>query len=358
MSAMNEVQACSGLDSGHRVTLPPRPSRVAAVRALMGTGDSSVRHVAHGIRAITRRSFDRHVVPLIDEHWPAMRGEPFYEKLRIGACDLYASAPYTVLFCSPRRPTIVRAVTAAGSLLPLPFKLLSLLGRGAMWAVGRFAMRSQHRRIVQIASFIMIVDHVLDHRMTEPPAERGRLLEAVIRGQARPSSPELTLTRALAVAMAEGLEDDERRAFEAAMQRLFDWIHAEVRAMRGEPDPLGLGHHLAGIEGGIDGLMSPLVRYASDEIRRWMYDVSMFMQIMDDYLDFEIDLASNRSTPVVTGDWSFAHVESSWRKTLEGIESLVRSAGIASARVGRFVREAYVLMMLEVMEAMAQRPWL
>jgi hypothetical protein len=287
-----------------------------------------------------------------------MRGEPFYEKLRIGACDLYASAPYTVLLCSPRRPPLVRAVTAAGALLPLPFRLLALLGRGAMWAVGRFTMPGQHRQIVQIASFIVIVDHVLDHCMTEAPAARGHRLEAVIRGGEPPPSPQLALTRALAVAMAEGHADDERRAFEAAMQRVFDWIHAEVRAMLGEPDPLGLGHHLAGIEGGIDGLLSPLARYASDDIRRWMYDVSMFMQIMDDYLDFEIDLASNRSTPVVMGDWSFAHIESSWRKTLEGIESLVRSAGIASPRFGRFVREAYVLMMLEVMEAMAQRPGL
>jgi hypothetical protein len=285
-----------------------------------------------------------------------MRGEAFYEKLRIGACDLYASAPYTVLFCSPRRPPIVRAVTTAGTLLPLPFGVLALLGRGAMWAVGRFAMQGQHRRIVQIASFIVIADHVLDHCMTEPPAERGHRLEAVIRGHAAPSSPELALTRAIAVAMAEGSADDERGAFEAAMQRVFDWIHAEVRAMLGEPDPLGLGHHLAGIEGGIDGLLSPLVKYASDEIRRWMYDVSMFMQIMDDYLDFEIDVASNRSTPVVMGAWNFTHVESTWRKTLEGIESLVRSAGIAAPRFGRFVREAYVLMMLEVMEAMAQRP--
>jgi hypothetical protein len=353
---MDPSPACSVVDAPDRAALPPRPARIASVRALMGTGDPSVRHVAAGIRAITRRSFDRHVVPLIDAHWPALRRLPVYEKLRIGACDLYASAPYTVLFCSPRRPPLVRAVTGLGSVLPLPDGALALLGRGAMEVIGRFTMTPQHRRIVLIASFIIIVDHVLDHCMTEPPAERGRRLEAVIRGLEAPTTPELALTRALAVAFAADLEGDERRAVEAATLRVYEWIHAEVRAMRGEPDPLGMGHHLAGIEGGIDGLLAPLVRYATEEIRRWMYDVSRFMQVMDDYLDYEIDLASNRATPVVRGEWTFADVEATWRRTLGGLDALVHAAGIGSRRVARFVREAYVLMMVEVMEAMARRP--
>jgi len=353
---MDPTPACSAVAPSPPVAPPPRPERIAAVRALMGPGDPSVRPVALGIRAITRRSFDRHVLPLIDEHWPALRRLPVYEKLRIGACDLYASAPYTVLLCSPRRPPLVRAVTGAGSLLPLPFGALALLGRGAMEAIGRFTMTPQHRRIVLIASFIIVVDHVLDHCLTDPPLERGRRLEAVIRGREAPTSPELRLTRALAVAFAADLEGDERRAVEAAMQRLYDWIHAEVRAMRGEPDPLGLGHHLAGIEGGIDGLLAPLVRYATEEIRRWMYDVSMFMQVMDDYLDYELDVVSNRTTPVVRGDWTLRDVEITWRKTLAGLDALVGAAGIESRHFARFVRAAYVLMMVEVMEAMARRP--
>jgi hypothetical protein len=338
------------------VVLPPRDDRIAAVRALMGVADPAVRHLALGIRSITRRSFDQHVDPLIDAHWPAMRADPFYEKLRIGACDLYASAPYTVLLCAPNQPLLVRAVTMAGVLLPLPLSALALLGRGAMQVLGRVALVDKHRRIVLIASCIMLVDQMLDHTMTEPPSERGKRLEAVIQGREQPSTPGLALTRAIVVAMAEGLEGDERKAFDAAMGRLIDWIRSEERAMNGEPDPLGLGHHLAGIEGGIDALLFPVVRFAGERARRWMYDVSMFMQVMDDYLDFELDAVSNRSTPVVTGDWTFADVESSWQKTLTGIESLVRNAGFTSRRYVRFVREAYVLMMVEVMEAMAQRP--
>jgi len=322
----------------------------------MGTPDRSVRHLARGIRATAHRHFDAHVVPLVDAEWPALKAQPFYQKLRIGACDLYASAPYTALFCAPKRPLLIRAVTAAGNRLPLPFPALALLGRGAMEIIGRFAYAPEHRRIVLIAAFITVVDHVFDHCMTEPATPRGDKLMGVIAGRTAPDSPELRLVRALAVAMGEDLEPDEQVAFDAALERNRDWIRAEVQAMLGVPDPTGLGHRRAGVEGTIDGLLFPVVRFAGEGARAWMYDVSMYVQIMDDWLDYEIDMASNRPTPVTTGDWTYGDVESSWNKTVSGIEELVRAAGLDSPRYVRFVREAYVLMMHEVMEAMAVRP--
>ncbi len=336
--------------------LPPRAARVAALRALLGAPDRSVANLARGIRATAHRHFDLHVVPLVSAHWPALFGQRFYEKLRIGACDLYASAPYTALFCAPRRPPMVRLVTEVGNRLALPNPALALLGRGAMELMGRVAYQDQHRRIALIAAFIVVVDHVFDHCMRDAPELRGPRLEAVIAGTSRPDAPELALTRALAVEMARDLDGADRAAFEAAMRRVREWIRAEVRAMRGEPDPKGLGHRLAGVEGTIDGLLFPVVRYAGEGARAWMYDVSMFVQIADDWIDYEKDLESNRSTPVITGDWTLVDVEASWRRTLTGIESLVRAAGLTSPRYVRFVREAYVLMMYEVMEAMAERP--
>jgi hypothetical protein len=339
-----------------RASLPPRADRVAAVRALMGTPDRSVGQLAKGIRAAAHRHFDLHVVPLAHEHWPALERLPFRHKLRIGACDLYASGPYTALLCAPRRPMLVRLVTDAGDRLPLPFPVLALLGRGAMELFARFAFPHEQRRIVLISAFIAVVDHCFDHCMDDPPEARGPRLEAVIDGRSPATGPELALVRALAVAMAEQLGDDERAAFEAAMVRVKEWIRAEVRAMRGEPDPRGLGHRLAGVEGTIDGLLFPVVRYAGEGARAWMYDVSLFVQVMDDWFDVELDAATNRSTPCVTGDWTFADVERTWGRTLTGIEALVGAAGFSSPRYARFVRAAYQLMMHEVMEAMAQRP--
>ena len=336
--------------------LPPRAERVAAVRALMGEPDRSVRHLAAGIRATARRHFDLHVEPLIDAAWPALRGTAFEEKLRIGACDLYASAPYTALLCAPRRPPLVRVVTGAGNLLPLPPTALGLLGRGAMELLGRYAYPAQQRSIALVAAFIVVVDHALDHCMDDPPALRGPRLEAVIAGRSPADSPALALTRALAVAMAEGLDPADRGAFDAAMERVTGWIRAEVRAMLGEPDPSGLGHRLAGVEGTIDGLLFPVVRYAGEGARAWMYDVSLFVQVMDDWFDAEADARDRRDTPVTTGRWTLVDVAAAWHRSADGIESLVRASGLDSPRYVRFVRAAYVLMMHEVMEAMAERP--
>ncbi|MDB4929918.1 MAG: hypothetical protein JWM10_2402 [Myxococcaceae bacterium] len=336
--------------------LPPRAERVAAVRALMGEPDPAVRHLALGIRATARRHFDRHVVPLVDATWPALHGTAFAEKLRIGACDLYASAPYTALLCAPRRPALVRVVTGAGNLLPLPRPALALLGRGAMELLGRLAYPQTHRSIALVSAFIVVVDHALDHCMPDPPALRGPRLEAVIAGRSAPDSPALALTRALAVAMADGLDRDDRAAFERAMEHVTGWIRAEVRAMCGEPDPTGLGHRLAGVEGTIEGLLFPVARYASEGTRAWMVDVSLFVQVLDDWFDYEVDARSDRATPVTTGAWTLADVDAAWRRTTAGIEALVRASGLASPRYVRFVREAYVLMMHEVMVAMAERP--
>ena len=336
--------------------LPSRPERVRLLRALLGPTNPAVRPLARGIRSTTHLHFERHVAPLVDAHWPALRRDRFFEKLRIGACDLYASAPYTALFCAPRRPLLVRLVTDTGDALPLPAWALAALGGAAMEVIGRFAYQAQHRRIILVAAFIVVVDHVFDHCLEGPAEERADRLLALLDGGLAPAAPELALTSALASAMAEGLDATERDAFEEAMERVREWIRAEVRGMNGAPDPLGLGHRLAGVEGTIDGLLFPLIRYAGEGARRWMYDVSMFVQIADDWLDAEADRRSLRATPVLHGDWTFGSVASSWQATLAGIEALVRAAGLTSPRYVRFVREAYVLMMTDVLEAMIQRP--
>jgi hypothetical protein len=336
--------------------LPSRRERVAALRALVGRPDPAVRHLALGIRDTARRHFERHVSPLVTRHWPALVGQPFHAKLRIGACDLYASAPYTALFCAPRRPLVIRAVTDTANLLPLPAPAMALLGRGAMEIIGRLALPREHRRIALIAAFIVVVDHVFDHCLTEPAEERGRRLAAIIDGREAPTTPELALTRALAAAMGEGLEGRERADFEHAMAELKGWIRAEVAALRGDPDPRGLGHRMAGVEGTIDGLLFPVARYAGPSARAWMIDVSFFVQVADDWLDAEDDARSGRPTPVLAGAWTMDDVASTWARTLSGVEALVRDAGLRSPRYARFVRDAYALMMAEVLEAMASRP--
>lgn len=319
----------------------------------MGEPDDSVVQMTVGIRRTTSRHYDRYVMPLIREHWPAILHERFGKKLRIGACDLYASAPYTVLFCAPNRPLAIKLVTEVANGLPLPFPVLAYGARGAMEVLGRATLAAEHRRIILVAAFIGTIDHTLDHCMSDPPAERGRKLKGLLDGTFEPDTPELKLTRALQLAMSDGLAGWERRPFEAAMIKLKEWIDAEVAGLSDVRDPSGLGHRVAGVEGTIDGLLFPVHRYTGEGARRWMYDVSMFVQMMDDYIDFETDIEEGRHTPVLAGVWTFDDVAKMWQRTVTGIEALARAGGLKAPHYARFIREAYVLMMREILELMA-----
>jgi len=333
--------------------LPPRDARVAQLRTLMGSADPSVVQMTVGIRRTTARHYERFVMPLIRKHWPDVLIQPFGTKLRLAACNLYASAPYTVLFCAPNRPWAVKVVTEVANRLPLPFPVLGYGTRAAMSVLGRVALASEHRRIILVAAFIATIDHALDHCMTDAPAERGRKLKGLLDGTFAPDTPELKLTRALQVAMSHQLAGWERAPFEASMSKLKDWVDAEVAGMSDVVDPSGLGHRVAGVEGTIDGLLFPVHRYAGESARTWMYDVSMFVQMMDDYIDVETDIDEGRNTPVLSGDWTFDDVAHKWQETVAGIESLTRDGGLTAPHYVRFIREAYVLMMCEVLEGMA-----
>ncbi len=334
--------------------------RIARLRAMVGPSNDVVLPFTRAIRDVVFRSYDRHVLPIVDKTWPRVRNEPFGKKLRFLACNLYASAPYTVLFCARRKPPAVAVASRTGDLLPLSAPALSRAGGFAVELLGRFSLAEQHRRIILISAFIATIDHAFDHCMDDlEPAERERCIKDLLAGHWKLTGDTppvrrgpLALTRALQVAMAEGIEGEDLAVFEAALARVIEWVESEVKGMTGVPDPRGLGHRLAGVEGTIDGLIFPVHRYAGEQARQWMYAVSLYTQMIDDWIDYEDDAKDVRSTPVITGTWTFEDIEAKWQETVVGIEDLARDGGATSDRYVRFVRDAYVSMMNEVMEAM------
>ncbi|MGB9340303.1 MAG: hypothetical protein WCB63_13730 [Polyangiales bacterium] len=340
-------------DTVNSATSLSREARIEQLRVLMGRADPSVAQLTVGIRDVTSLHYDQFVMPLIRQHWPAMLHDPFAVKMRLAACDLYASAPYTVLFCAPKRPLSVSLITGLGNRLVLPNTVLALAARAAMNVLGRVALADQHRRIILIAAFIAVIDHAFDHCMDDPPEERGRKLHALLDGRWDPDTAELRLTRAIQVEMERGLAPRERAPYEEAVRRLKDWVDSEVAGMTGVSDATGLGHRLAGIQGTIDGLLFPVHHFAGEGARPWMYEVSLFIQMLDDYIDIETDIDDGRLTPVISGEWTFEDIARTWRKTVAGIEALTRAGGHAAPHYVRFIREAYVLMLGEVLEGMA-----
>lgn len=330
------------------------------LEALMGEPPLWARIFADAVFSVVFRDYDRVVRPLIARYWPASLDEAAPEgkdgkKLRFLACNLYAAAPYTALFCSPKRPFVLGIAVRLGRLFDMSPATLGYFAKLALYAFGRVALASERRRIVLISAFIATIDHTFDHLMSDDtPEERGRKIRGLLEGGYRPEHGPLALCRAFLDAMQEDLRADDRPAFAAAVEKCVEWCDSEVKGMTGVPDPLGLCHRLAGVEGTIDGLIFPVYRYAGENARQWMYGVSLFVQMMDDWIDYEKDMSDIRETPVITGKWTFADVEAQWRETVEGICELARSSGLDNESYLAFVRGNYVFMMREVMQAMSR----
>lgn len=357
---MSTVAEGTDVGSGTAARSLSSEERVARLRALVGATSPAVRPFTDAIRAVVFRSYDRHVLPLVRRTWPEVLSQPFGRKLRFLACNLYASAPYTVLFCARRPPLPIALAARAGDALRLRSEALSRAGGVAVELLGRFALATEHRRIILIAAFIAAIDHAFDHCMDGiAPKERERRIKGLLAGTWLPDEePDrarrapLALVRAIQVEMADGIEGRDRVVFEAAMDRVIEWVESEVKGMTGVADPRGLGHRLAGVEGTIDGLVFPVHRWAGAAAREWMYAVSMYTQMIDDWIDYEDDARDVRTTPVITGQWTFEVIADKWRETVAGIEALARDGGAEGERYVGFVRDAYVAMINEVMEAM------
>jgi hypothetical protein len=229
--------------------------------------------------------------------------------------------------------------------------------------VSAFLPEATEKRIVQIAAFIATVDHVYDHCFDGvDPAERGRRMHGLLDGTWMPDADTayagaFRLVRALHDEMSAGIDDaDDRRQFERAKERLHDYVDAEVKAMTGVEDPSGCAWRMAGVLGTIDGLIFPVWRFAGEKARQWMYDVSLFVQVLDDFLDAEKDANDIRPTPILSGHWDESTLVATWQKTLDGIVDLAKDSGVDDESWLLFVKETYRMMALETAEAMGVGP--
>jgi hypothetical protein len=333
--------------------------RGAIVRRIMGRADPTLGAFPAAVRRVV---FDRHarfVQPLIEQHWPESLQERAGRKLRFLTCNLYATAPYTVLFSAPKPPFPVGPARVVGAALGLSTSSLSRLAGLAVGWTASLLPEITERRILLFAAFIATIDHVYDHCFDGvEPVERGRRMRGLLDGtwapdDATPHAGAFRLVRALHDEMQAGIADDEdQRQLDRALSRLRDYVDAEVKAMTGVPDPSGCCWRMPGVLGTIDGLVFPVWRHAGEQARQWMYDVSLFVQVLDDFLDVEKDSRDIRPTPMLSGHWDEATLDAIWNKTLDGIVTLARGSGVTDSNWLAFVRETYRMMALETAEAM------
>lgn len=319
-------------------------ARRQAIVELIGAPqpDSDVLGFVLALRRETERYWDRCVEPLIDRHWPEVRQTPFYAKFKIGAQKVYAPAPYTVVMLSRRRPLAVRLLLAACRLLRLP-------GRAIAWGLQRLLplytrwfMRVENRRIALMAAFIAAADEAFDHHLDHvEPARRGELLRAILEGRTEPPTPSLQLVQAIRFALDEETAPEESAELAAATEGCCRWGEAEMRRAMRLPDPEGLCHRGEGIRNGINGLAWTARGYVGAPELQWMYDVSYFIQMMDDWVDLEKDLAEGVLTPVAEGTWSLETVREWYARTTDTVVEIARDNGEHYPPYLRLVGEGY-----------------
>ncbi len=337
--------------------------RVGVVRRTLGTVDDSVAPFADGIRRVVFERHDRYVRPLIEKYWPSSLQERAGRKLRFLTCNLYATAAYTVLFAAPNPPWPVALSRVVGGGLRLSPAVLSGLAGLTARAVGRLLPEDTERRILSTAAFIATIDHVYDHCFDGvEPIERGRRMHGLLDGTWMPDDDTpyagaFRLVRALHDAMAEGVvDDDDKVQLARALSSLSEYIDAEVKAMTGVPDPSQRAWRMAGVRGTIDGLIFPVWRFCGEGARQWMYDVSLFVQVLDDFIDAADDVDDIRPTPVLSGVWDEATLAEVWQRTVDGITALARDSGIVDSNWLHLVTATYRSMAVETAEAMGIGP--
>ena len=363
MSAVNPALPSSSPETWPKAVTMSDDERVAIVRRVLGTVDTSIAPFAEGIRRVVFERHDRFVRPLIDKHWPESLNERAGKKLRFLTCNLYATAPYTVLFSAPNPPWPVALSRVVGGSLRLGPTVLSGLAGLTARAVARLLPEDTERRILVTAAFIATIDHVYDHCLDGvEPAERGRRMHGLLDGtwapdDSTPYAGAFRLVHALHEAMGEGVtNEDDRVQLARALTSLHDYIDAEVKAMTGVKDPSERAWRMAGVRGTIDGLIYPVWRFCGEKARQWMYDVSLFVQVLDDFLDAEKDAHDIRPTPVLSGQWDEHTLQEIWTRTVDGIASLAKDSGINDANWQHLVTETYRMMAIETAEAMGAGP--
>jgi hypothetical protein len=320
---------------------------------IVGAPDPANAALAEALRRETYRYWDRYVEPLIEAHWPQVRQTPFYPKFKIGALEVYAPAPYTVAVISRRRPRALRAFNSLCRLLRLPRTAVvtgvkMLLPRFTSWA-----LRRENPRIVRMGAFIALADEAFDHHLGHVPIdERPAILRAVLERREAGPNPAFRLLRAIVDSLYEGTDEAEAEELRLALDGAARWGEAEARRARGEPDPDGLAHRKVGILTGIDGLAWTVRRHISQGEHDWMYAVSEFIQILDDWVDALKDHREGTWTPVHDGRWDADTIREHYAHTTKMVGQVVRANGERYDAVVELAKDAYRYQVQDLLQHM------
>ncbi len=357
-SAVRDLAHGAGRRPGSYGARPPSGvARLASLVAVIGEPDPAF--TSHGLLdAVGReadRNWKRYVEPLVEARCPELRSTPAYQKIRIAALDFFACGPYFALILGRRRPWALRLLTATARVLKWDRACLSRRLALGLPLYARARLASEGRRIALGTAFTGVVDEAFDHGLADlAPARRIELIRQAVRagpagigdelspGNGASGNGSLSLIGALCAALAEGLTPAEATELREILESCLEWAEAELARLEARPDPSGLAHRGAGIEAGTRGLAWTVESWIGPSERDWMRSVSTFMQMLDDWVDLEADLARGERTPVAEGVWTLEGIEARFRETTESIVVIAERNGEHYPPYLDLLRESYV----------------
>jgi len=336
--------------------LEPRDRRLADLVTRIGAPDPQFQ--AQGLlETLTdevSRNWALHVAPLIEAHWPELPDTRFYNKLRISTHRFLCHAPYLGIALSARRPSPIRALLPVCRGLRLKEASISWLLQFVYAPLARLFVGREGRDIVLGGALIFVLDEVLDQQLARfRPDQRGKILCSALEGTAAPSDGPLALANALRKALEAGSSPTGRREAEKVLHGCWSWTVAEA-ACQGATDGVERQNlREVGLRTAADGLAWTIRSHADASMRDWFFAVMRLVQMLDDLVDLEEDLAAGIRSPVATGEWTLHTAERAFEETTSSLRALAARRGITygplvSLLEGVFVQQVRFLLDLMI----------
>jgi hypothetical protein len=261
--------------------------------------------------------FVRHVIPVVGQAWPQVTETEFFSKLRAGF-QLYCSLPLAGLVLSPSRPTLVRVAASLAKRLGWTESAMVAHGQLLMPVLFRALVPWTSRRVALAAAWILTLDDAVDG------ISSATELRAALAGHAAATdAPSLRATAALSREMLRLCKNDkDRDHLQGLFAEVLLWADAEVGSRGPAAKGDGIQHRLQGIHGSIAVLAWAIGTQNGSTWFQFMTKVAILGQIVDDWLDQDIDRSHQLATPVTVGLWTDRDIKGAMEQSAQLLNKL------------------------------------
>ena len=341
--------------------------RAADIESIIPRPPVDIVPVRNAFADMVAGQWDRHV-PRAPVGIPLGAAHPQSVKPRFIA-EMYVRACYSMLLLSARGPLQLRLPVRTAATLPISRTAVIVLGEGLISGLSRLLPQTLHRQLLLTSALMGTFDVLLDETAGFGEVAVARIASLItlqaptdVRSAERPIVAITEMIRHRESAWQAGYWDA------VLVPAVHEYCLAEARAVSRTPDPTGMGHRRAGFDSAIKGMWyvvgpqmglcrgsaqfhAQFETAAWNREQRWMFDTSLLMQMIDDWVDQDED-GGVRTTPVAEGSWGIESVERLYRKTVSDQAAILTENGIRNRVLQQLFADLYNDYLHAALEAM------